>query len=760
MTAITRISRLRDYGVFCDFTWPSDLPDFGRYNLIYGWNWSGKTTLSKLFRALELRTPPGMGQAIVRIDANDLAGEDFRQVTLPVRVFNRDFVNESVFPISGGDVPPIFVLGKESVEKQKEADRLKTERTTVEADLASARSCKQDAERTLDRYCIDWAKVIKDTLRSSGSNPYNNYNKSDFSRRADDMVSAGDKDTHLLSDSARDKLLAQLRGSPKSKLQLLTYRLPDLKAQQKRVADLLSKTVVSSAILSLKDDARLSSWVHSGLELHQERDSKTCLFCNQPMPEDRLAALGAHFSTEYEGLMRTLDNEIAGIQAAIRAGTDLAIPNPAELYDDLLSEFESASSALLGERNSAKRMLNALVTALEDKKARAFERVDLTVASPELNTAVVEKLHGVILKHNQACGDFQSRIESARKRIEADSVAGNLDQYLNLKGGVESAEASVTKAVCECKRLADYIGKLEREIVEHRKPAEELSEDLRNYLGHSELRLDVKETGYTIMRNDSAADSLSEGEMTAVALLYFLKSLQDRRFDLARGVVVLDDPVSSLDANALYFAFGFIRERTQNASQLIILTHNFTFFRQVRNWFHHLKGQNKKDVNHRPARFFMVDCTHERDGRRAVIRGLDPLLEQYDSEYHYLFAYIYRVATAPPQACLEQNYMLPNPARRLLEAFLAFRQPQLSGELWQKLQAVQFDEAKKIRILRFLHTHSHTAALGEPGHDPSLLSEGRSILNDLLSMIQSQDADHFSAMVKLVEPASEEGDDV
>jgi hypothetical protein len=84
----------------------------------------------------------------------------------------------------------------------------------------------------------------------------------------------------------------------------------------------------------------------------------------------------------------------------------------------------------------------------------------------------------------------------------------------------------------------------------------------------------------------------------------------------------------------------------------------------------------------------------------------------------------------------------------------------LSGELWQKLQAVQFDEAKKIRILRFLHTHSHTAALGEPGHDPSLLSEGRSILNDLLSMIQSQDADHFSAMVKLVEPASEEGDDV
>ena len=45
---ITRIGRLRNYGVFRDFTWPSDLPEFAQFNLIYGWNWSGKTTLSKM----------------------------------------------------------------------------------------------------------------------------------------------------------------------------------------------------------------------------------------------------------------------------------------------------------------------------------------------------------------------------------------------------------------------------------------------------------------------------------------------------------------------------------------------------------------------------------------------------------------------------------------------------------------------------------------------------------------------------------------
>ncbi len=300
---------------------------------------------------------------------------------------------------------------------------------------------------------------------------------------------------------------------------------------------------------------------------------------------------------------------------------------------------------------------------------------------------------------------------------------------------------------------------MEREIVEHQRPAEELNKDLHRYLGHDELRLEVKQIGYMIMRRDSQAHSLSEGEMTAIALLYFLKSLEDRRFDLKKGVVVLDDPVSSLDANALYLAFGFMRDRTKDAGQLFVLTHNFTFFRQVRNWFHHMKRQKKKDVNERPARFYMLDCTRDGDQRCSSIAPLDPLLEEYESEYHYLFARIYREAKAGPPATLEQNYILPNMARRLLESFMAFRRPDVSGELWQKLKDVQFEEARKLRILRFVHTGSHGDTIGEPEHDPSVLGEARSVLQDLLDLIKSQDEEHFRAMTKLVEPPSDNGTD-
>ena len=94
---IDRIARIRDCAVFRDFRWPNDLPNFGRYNLVYGWNGSGKTTLSRLFRALETSTAPSPGEVTVTVDGHDLSNTQFEQEARPVRVFNRDFMSESVF---------------------------------------------------------------------------------------------------------------------------------------------------------------------------------------------------------------------------------------------------------------------------------------------------------------------------------------------------------------------------------------------------------------------------------------------------------------------------------------------------------------------------------------------------------------------------------------------------------------------------------------------------------------------------------------
>jgi wobble nucleotide-excising tRNase len=230
-----------------------------------------------------------------------------------------------------------------------------------------------------------------------------------------------------------------------------------------------------------------------------------------------------------------------------------------------------------------------------------------------------------------------------------------------------------------------------------------------------------------------------------------LKSLQDRAFELAKSVVVIDDPVSSLDANALFSAFGHMKSRTKGAGQLFVLTHNFAFFRQVKNWFHHLPHQNRKDVNLRPARFFMLVANGDGAGRKSSLCPLDHLLDEFESEYHYLFHRLHEEANRPRGVtALAEYYPLPNLARRLLEAFLAFRLPSIAGELHTKLEEITFDEHKKVRIIRFLHTFSHGDTIDEPGHDPTLLAEAPQVLAEILELIKAEDGKHFAGMLKAI----------
>lgn len=756
MTLVTKINRLRHPGVLRDFSWPAELPTFGRYNLIYGWNGSGKTTISNLFRALELRTQPE-GEVTLATANSSITGNEFAQSTLPVRVFNRDFVAANVFPVGGGEVPPIFVLGEESADKQAQAEQLKGERTKAQNALDAARQEKSKAERALDKHCVDRATVIRETLRSSGNNPYNNYDKARYKQRVATMLSAGDKTSHLLAEDERERLLSQSKATPKAPISEVQFRLPDLQQLTEGTRLLLQASVVSSTIDALKTDPQLASWVHGGLGLHQQHEAEHCLFCEQPLPDGRMAALEAHFSTEYEQLLRQLDTQIGELEASSRTLSQLSLPNRAELYEDLVADFDRAKTQFDTGATAITDHLTTLAAALKDKKQKLFETQSLDVAVPDVQQSVIDDINAIVRRHNRTCADFEDHVRTAREKLEADSVASSLDEYQSLADAVQAQETVINEASSLIQQLTKQITQLEREIIEHRQPAEELNQDLQSYLGHAELQLEVRDTGYTIARNGTPARSLSEGEMTAIALLYFLKTLKDRRFEMDQGLVVLDDPVSSLDANALFMAFGFIRRCVDEAAQILILTHNFAMFRQMRNWLYWLNHPHrKKSIEKRPARFYMLDCSLTDQGRRSCIAPLDPLLEQFESEYHYLFARVYRRAQAEPAGGLKTNYIFPNMARRLLEAFLAFRRPQHAGELRQKLQGIDFDETKKLRILRFLHTHSHADAIVDPEHDMSALGEAKAVLKDLLALIQHEDTAHYDAMVVLVDPPVEE----
>jgi len=778
---ITRIQRIRGYRIFRNFTWPSGLPDFGRFNLIYGWNGSGKTTLSDLFRQLQRNEPIADADVQFLVDGNTVSGSLLGTVTLPkIRVFNRDTVDRTVFENPDHELPPIYVLGEDNAEKQKKIEELKQDIAKATIGLASWSNKYTSAEAAYETFCSDHAQSIKNLLTTPGGGKYNNYNKSDFKQTAEKITSATSPIPKLVA-AEREKLLMKKDGRPMEKLPLLSIQFPDHVGLTKRVQEMLARSVLSSALSELENNPAVAVWINQGLTLHTgENASKKCRFCDQILTDERLKLLQGHFNDEFRKFQGDIDSLITAVNSAKSSTSTIAtkLPSKSSLYQHLTHEYESELRTLDAQLRLAEMYLHALHAALTAKKAEPFKTLDflsfMTGRAPDDESTstwekvlqvilagvtafyssfgqhTCEKINALIGAHNKHTDNFEREVVNARKSLEEDEVVDALAGFQAKRKAITDTRIELAATQRAIQDYQSQITTLEQAIRSHQKPADELNKEMAAYLGRDELCFVTQKTGYIITRNGYPATHLSEGERTAIAFMYFLKTLKDTGFDIKTGVVVIDDPVSSLDANSLYSAFGFMKARTYDANQLFVLTHNFSLFRQVRNWFNHLPGQKKKDITQHPARFYMIAATIDGGQRSATLGPLDPLLHEFESEYHYLFKKIYEEASRPAQANLEAYYSLPNIGRRLLEAFLAFRIPSSTGELFQKLEHIQFDVAKKNRILRFLHTHSHFDQIGDPEHDLSVLSETPAILKDLLDMMRETDNVHYDGMLDRV----------
>ena len=757
---INRINKIKAHRIFRAFTWPADLHPFGQFNLIYGWNGTGKTALSSLFCHLQTRSAITEGEVEFEIEGAKVSGSAFATAQLPeVRVFNSDFIASTILA-AGKQMDPIYYLGEDSVKKRKQVTTLKEELAVTETKQTRARSDQSLSEKALDDFCISKAKVIKELLISARAVKYNNYDKRSF-KQAIEMLTESSATAALLVDEDKEGLRKQKDAQPKDAIPLVTLELPDFDRLAVDAETLLKRSVVSQVLDELAADSDVGSWVQRGLSLHSgDRKTDVCRFCGQSISASRVQELQAHFNdafTTFQQEVARLAQRVESLQALLEG---LQFPESSRLYDHLATELQPTALETRRLLDKATAYLGLVHGVLLRKQESLFETISLENAligkpSPD-RTALIKAIgavNAVIEKHNTITEDFQSQVQKASEALEQCYVAEAFPKYRRLTDQVSACTSALQACVSECTTLSNKIAAIEREIVEHRRPAEELNAELCSYLGRNDLRLEVKESGYAMRRGKQPATDLSEGEKTAIAFLYFLKSLQDKSFDLAKGVVVVDDPVSSLDGNALFSAFGYMKERTKAAGQLFVLTHSFGFFRQVKNWFHHLPNQKKNNPNLRPGRFFMLHTVCPDGERTAVLAALDKLLEEYESEYHYLFKRIHVEAHREDAHVLLENYYgVPNQARRLLETFLAFRYPDVPNDVSKKIDRVTFDSGKKTRILRFLHTYSHSGSIAEPEHDPSILSETKAVLSDLLDLIKECDPTHYDGMMRIVAP--------
>jgi wobble nucleotide-excising tRNase len=289
---VKRITKIKNYRIFRDFSWPASLSEFKDFNLIYGWNGTGKTVLSNIFNDLEHNRVSVAGSEFdIETENGPIKSDTLATSTslAAVRVFNREFVEQNVFT-STGDVAPIFVLGEDSIEKQKEIERLKGQLLERKKEADTKRTDVQNAEKALDSLNIEKAREIKQLLSSSGQNPYNNYDKGGFKDKCEELKNQNWR-TVILPDATKNTLKKRKEALPKEKVQLVGFSFADIASLVSRVNTILSKTVLSRVIERLRRDPEVSDWVAEGLKQHRKKSLAICLFCEQPLPVGHLDKL-------------------------------------------------------------------------------------------------------------------------------------------------------------------------------------------------------------------------------------------------------------------------------------------------------------------------------------------------------------------------------------------------------------------------------------------------------------------------------------
>lgn len=743
MIQVAKIIRIRGLGVFRSFDWPDDLPEFRRYNVIYGWNWTGKTLLSRIFAALKKGQPLDCEDIVLKLSSREqISNRNFSDASwkVKVRVFNRDFIDENVYK-SGNSIQPIYVFGERSKEKQQELDAIVKR---FEENYKKKESKERDLrriEQQLSQICSDGAKEVREVLNIPGRN----YERDEFRRDIETVEKQGGSSNHLISQEEKKWLDDVIRAESRRKLDTLSFSFMPVVELFQEAKKLCGRTVVAAVIEELQRRPDVNVWAEEGLKLQKKYGTKTCLFCNQALPNERLQALEAHFSEAYREMIDSIEKLMKQIDNARDEAKALHLPDADVLYADLRPRYKDKQKRFSDARQEFLERLDALENVLKDKRNNPFRDLGAIVPSLAVGDEAIAAINEIIAEHNKKVDNREQEIDKARQKLKNNIIAKKIDDYRNLRAELEAIKDELGRLQQEASTMETRRQALERDLVEHRRPADELNRELASYLGHSEIQFDVEKTGYKIVRNGKPATSLSEGEKTAIAFLYFLKTLEDKDFDINNGIVVVDDPVSSLDSNALYHAFGFMKSRVGNAGQLFVLTHNFLFFRQVRNWFSYLPKKDKKE-----ARYYMLTVIRDDTQRSSRIKELDPLLKNYSSEYHYLFSLVYKASKADsPASCLEQYHYLPNVARRLLEAFLEFRAPGTES-IYKRLDNIDYNQEKKTRIIRFCDTHSHCKLIDDVEQDPLFLNESIDIAKDIMNLIKKVDREHYNQMERLI----------
>jgi wobble nucleotide-excising tRNase len=360
------------------------------------------------------------------------------------------------------------------------------------------------------------------------------------------------------------------------------------------------------------------SWIANGLERTVERADavNTCPFCAQDLTASPVIAhYRAYFSEEYSSLKQAISDAISmntrlhggdvpiSFERAVRVAVErqqfwsrfAEVPeialDTATLVNDWLSARECVGAALESKRNAP---LERMALSPEDIDAihRFNERREQIAV---INQIVADANRSILtIKDEVASADPRellaslNRLKAVKARHE-EPVSTSCNEYLaaqTQKVNSEAAREQAKRALEQYRTtvfptyqtaINDYLDLFNADF----RIGRVVAADTR---GGPTCNYDI------VVRNTSVAVAggasvrgvpsfgsvLSAGDRNALALAFFFASL-DREVDPTSKIVVIDDPVSSLDEHRALTTIQVLRRTGQRVSQLIILSHSKTF---------------------------------------------------------------------------------------------------------------------------------------------------------------------------------------
>ncbi len=708
---VTKIKTIKNLAVFKDFQWDDCVKDkdgriqtFQDINIIYGRNYSGKTTLSRIFRAFETgKISDKYANPEFQLEFKDggCVGQTQINNKQDFRVFNSDFIDENLSILrdsDSGKIQPFAILGDGNATLASEIESLQNElgknaeeeKTGLYKELGDKEKAYKDADKkyndadkSLSKRLTDKASQMKN---QNGNFVSPNYDKTKLKSDIEQLSSFTFKTEQEITD-LKKLLQEETKASIRKASASLQY---DTLVSETKI--LLARKVESAdKIRELVENSLLNNWVKEGLDLHKERN--TCAFCGQPLSSDRLEMLQHHFNEEMDALQNDLRTEITKIEDE-KTNAKKIVENISEtnLYVKFQNDAKASLESIKKIISNYCQELDKLSTQLENKKKNVFH--ELVFVEPDDFT---QQILDALTDFNKIVEDaitygnnLQKEKDEAKNTLRLNVVKQFVDdiKYSDLCKEIDNLKKEADQKKTEFDNFKNDVNQKEKELAikksqlnDEEKGAIKVNEYLTNFFGHEFLQLvpikeesenaDAKHYRFEIQRNGSKAYNLSEGECRLVAFSYFMAKLNDTETAGKKPLIWIDDPICSLDANHVFFVYSLISSEIaikDNFEQLFITTHNLDFLKYLKR----LKSKYVDNDRDRSKGYFII----ERKNDDTNLMVMPKYMKDFVTEFNYLFDSIYKCANSElSEETYPLFYNFSNNARKFLEIYLFYKYP-------------------------------------------------------------------------------------